>query len=74
MDQNVTSSLLLILAVVALDVWVYCDARGRQGTRREVTASIGALHIDRPEMWMGWCLLLFILFFPLYIVARRAAD
>jgi hypothetical protein len=74
MDQPVITGLVLILVVAALDAWVYFDARGRQGTRREVTATIGALRIDRPEMWMGWCLLLFVFFFPLYLVARRAAE
>ena len=64
---------MVALLVVALDAWVYADARARQGTRREVTVTIGSMRIDRPEVWLAWCLLLFIVFFPLYLTARREA-
>ena len=60
--------------VAAVDAWVYADARARQGTRREVTVTIGSMRVDRPEVWAAWCLGLFVLFFPLYLVARREAE
>lgn len=64
---------MAVLLVAVLDAWVYADARARQGTRREVTVTIGSMHIDRPKVWLTWCLLLFIFFFPLYLTARREA-
>ncbi len=61
-----------LLLVVAADVWVYLDARARQGTRHEVSATIGSMEIDTPQAWLLWCLVLFLIFFPVYLVARRA--
>lgn len=74
MNPNLVPAVIAVLIVAALDVWVYADARARQGTRREVTATIGAMRIDRPEVWTAWCLLLFVFFFPLYLVARHEAE
>ncbi len=74
MSPNMVGAVLAVLLVAALDGWVYADARARQGTRREVTATIGSMNIDRPEVWMAWCLTLFVFFFPLYLIARREAE
>ena len=75
MDPIVVAPAVTVLVVVAgLDLWVYHDARARQGTRREVTATLGSMRIDRPEVWTVCCLLLFFFFFPLYLVARRNAG
>lgn len=73
MNAHITAAVLTVLIVAALDAWVYADARARQGTRREVAVTIGAMRIDRAEMWLVWCLVLFVFFFPLYLVARREA-
>ncbi len=74
MDQQLASGLLLLIVVAALDVWVYLDARARQGTSREVSVTIGSLRIDRAELWAALCLVLFVVCFPLYLIARRAAT
>lgn len=74
MDQQATTALVLLALVATLDLWVYLDARARQGTSREVSVTIGSLHIDRAEVWVALCLVLFVVFFPLYLVARREAE
>jgi ABC-type Fe3+ transport system permease subunit len=73
-NPHIAAAVLTVLIVAALDLWVYADARARQGTRREVAVTIGSMGIDRPEMWLAWCLILFVFFFPLYLVARREAE
>ena len=73
MDPNLAAALVPLAVVLGLDLWVYSDARARQGTRREVRARIGSLEIDRPQWWLAGCVVLFVLVFPLYLVARRAS-
>jgi hypothetical protein len=46
------------------------DARVRAGKGRPVGAYLGGLQLDKPETWAIACLLLWILFFPLYLKAR----
>ena len=64
--------LIPLLLIAAADTWVYLDARSRQGTRREVSATIVSMEIDTPLAWLAWCVVLFVVFFPVYLVARRA--
>jgi len=59
--------------VVIADIWVYLDARARRTARNDVTATLFALEIETPEAWLLGCVVLFLVFFPLYLVARRAA-
>lgn len=69
--MNPLVALSPLVLIVTLDGWVYTDARSRHGTDREVRATIGSFEIDTPELWLTLCLLLFVLFFPMYLVARR---
>jgi len=70
----VTAVVAVVLAafVVALDVWVFLDARrwARAGT--PVVLRLGGLRIESPETWFVVCLVLWIFFFPTYLVARRS--
>lgn len=72
------STALVVLAplilVMAADLWVYLDARSRQGTGREPGVRIGSLQVNTPEAWAIGCLLLFVVFFPMYLVARGQAE
>ncbi len=60
----------LLVVVVVLDVWVYLDAQARASKGRPVVASIGSLALETPGAWLLACLVLWILFFPMYLVAR----
>jgi hypothetical protein len=53
---------LVLLVILAIDLWVYADARRWAAQRAPV--------VETPETWFLGCLVLFILFFPLYMVSR----
>lgn len=63
--------ILVLLAVLAMDVWVYEDAKARDERGIPVVFSVGAFDIDTPAAWLLGCLLLWIVFFPLYLTRRR---
>lgn len=74
MDPVVLVGLVPLILVVSADIWVYRDAQARANTRREVEASIGSWRIATPETWLVGCAVLFLLIFPMYLVARRASE
>ena len=74
MDPTIALPVIAALVVVGLSLWVFSDARARHGTQGEVTVTIGSMHIDRPEVWAACCLVVIVVFFPLYLVARRASE
>jgi hypothetical protein len=63
--------LVVLLALVTIDLWIYSDARARREEGRPVVAAIGSFTIDTPEAWIAGCLLLSIVFIPLYFMARE---
>jgi len=74
MDPVLLIGLVPLVLVITADIWVYRDARAHVNTRREVKASIGTWRVATPETWLGVCALLFLIFFPMYLVARRASE
>ncbi|MEO6886168.1 MAG: hypothetical protein ABI232_07785 [Jatrophihabitantaceae bacterium] len=62
---------LIALAVVTVDLWVFTDARRWARVGTPVVFRLGSLTIATPEAWALACLLLFIFFVPVYAVARR---
>jgi hypothetical protein len=34
---------------------------------------LGGLLIEEPRAWLAFCVVLFVVFFPIYLVARRIA-
>ncbi len=59
---------LIVLGLgIALDLWVYGDAKQRMGAGRPVTVRAGDLVIRTPTAWAAGCLILWIVFFPLYL-------
>ena len=65
--------ILVLLALLATDVWVYADAREHSERGTPIVFSTGSLKVDAPASWFLGCLLLWILFFPLYITSRNQA-
>ncbi len=63
--------ILILVAVLASDLWVYLDesAQCKRGT--PIVFSYGMFKLDSPRRWIGACLIFWILFFPLYVVGRR---
>ena len=66
--------IVLLVAVLASDAWVAWDAARRHDRGDDVVASIGPLTLDRPEVWLMACLVLWIVAFPAYLVARRGSS
>ncbi|GIJ30247.1 hypothetical protein Vqi01_54090 [Micromonospora qiuiae] len=64
-------SILVLLVVLAVDVWVYADAKKRLSQGEQVSVSLGALRVESPEAWFLGCLILWVVFFPLYLTATR---
>ena len=62
--------LVVLLAILAIDIWVYADARRCSAQGSPVVARIGVFVIETPETWFLGCLVLFVVFFPLYLVNR----
>ncbi|MFC8501609.1 hypothetical protein ACFUC1_04575 [Pedococcus sp. NPDC057267] len=72
MGSSLLGGLLVAVAVTAASLWVLQDARSRARLRRPVVATLGGLTVDRPEVWATLCLLVVVVFLPLYLTARRA--
>jgi hypothetical protein len=61
---------LVLLVILAIDIWVYADAKQRADQGAPVVARIGAFVLEAPQTWFVGCLILWIIFFPLYMVSR----
>ena len=72
MSGNAVGAVVLLLLVVAVDAWVFLDARGQQAAGHEVVASVGPVTLSKPEQWLIGCIIFWIFVVPLYLVARRA--
>jgi cytochrome c oxidase assembly factor CtaG len=70
MTLNALVPILLMLVVLATDVWVYRDSGSRLTRGEPVTVTFGPFRLESPTVWFVACLVLWILAFPLYLVAR----
>jgi hypothetical protein len=70
--MTVLGPLLIVGVVVCLDLWVLADALRWTGQGTPVVFRFGSLTIGTPETWAIACLLMFVIFIPIYVVARRA--
>lgn len=69
-SASASAPILVLLLVVATDLWVYADAKAQRERGTPVVLSAGSLNVDTPVAWFVGCLLLWILFFPLYMASR----
>lgn len=63
--------LFVLLALLAVDRWVYVDAQAHAESGKPVIFRSGSLKVDTPAAWALGCLILWVLFFPLYLASRR---
>ncbi len=63
--------LLVLLALVAVDRWVYLDAQAHAKRGNPVIFRSGNLKVDTPAQWALGCLILWVIFFPLYLANRH---
>lgn len=62
-------SILVLLVVLAIDVWVYADAKERLRRGNPVAVSLGSFRLETPAAWFLGCLIMWVVFFPLYLTA-----
>lgn len=66
---TVLAPTIAALVVFALDAWVYNDARQRLTRGNRVSVALGSFRIETPAAWFLGCLILWVVFFPLYLTA-----
>ncbi|NJC72339.1 hypothetical protein HC031_21845 [Planosporangium thailandense] len=66
--------ILVLVVFLAVDAWVYADAKARSERRAPVVFSAGSFRVDTPVAWLLGCLILWVVFFPLYLTCRRNAG
>jgi hypothetical protein len=71
-SHSAAGGLALVLIVAVASVWVLTDARSRAERGRPVTVTVLGLTVDRPEVWAALCLVVIVVFLPLYLAARNA--
>jgi hypothetical protein len=62
--------LVLLAVVLGIDAWIYFDARAQVQRGTPVVFSFGTFFVDTPEMWVACCLILSVIFVPLYLAGR----
>jgi len=63
----------VVLLIIACGIWVYSDANERLARGIPVVVTIGPLQIDTPTTWFVACVVAWIAFFPVYLIARANA-
>ena len=69
---TVWTPLVVVGVILLADVWVFVDARRWAEQGSPVRFQFGSFAIETPQAWAIACVLVFILFMPIYAVARRS--
>jgi hypothetical protein len=62
--------IIVALAILAIHISVYTDARAHAEKGDPVVFSIGSIRLDSPEVWAVACLILFVFAFPIHLACR----
>jgi putative flippase GtrA len=73
MGPNGGAAVGLLLLVLAVDAWVFLDARARAAGGRDVVARIGPFTLSTAGQWLLGCVVLWVFVVPLYLAARSAS-
>ena len=71
MSSGALAPISILLVVLSTDLWVYFDEKAQCKRGTPVVLSFGMFKMDTPGAWFGGCLILWIVFFPLYLMGRR---
>ena len=63
--------ILVLIAVVGIDLWVYADAKAHVERGTPIVFWTQSFSIATPASWFFACLILFVIFIPLYINTRN---
>jgi hypothetical protein len=73
MSPNLIVPLILLGLLLLTVAWVYQDAATHAEAGEPVVFWAGTLRVETPSAWAAFCLVLWVLFFPLYLRARQRA-
>ena len=71
MTLLVAVPLVALAALLGTCAWVYRDAEANADSGTPVVFRMGSLRIDTAEAWAVGCVVLFVVFVPLYLAARK---
>ena len=60
----------MVLVLLAVDLWVYADAKRCADEGAPVVLRVGTVAFGTPTAWFLACLVLWVIFFPLYLASR----
>jgi hypothetical protein len=62
-------SIAVLVVALGSDFWVLSDARARVRRGERISVAIGNLRVETPEAWFLGCVVLWVVFLPLYLTA-----
>jgi hypothetical protein len=62
--------IVVLIALVSLDLWVYADAKAHLERGTPIVFWTQTFSVETPATWFLACLLLSVIFIPLYISMR----
>ncbi|MEV6851816.1 hypothetical protein [Actinoplanes sp. NPDC051411] len=62
-------SVAVLVVALGSDFWVLADARARVRRGERVSVAVGNLRVETPEAWFLGCVVLWVIFMPLYLTA-----
>ena len=71
MSPNLLVPLVLLGILLVTVAWVYQDATNHAASGERVVFWSGSFRLETPSAWAALCLVLWVLFFPLYLRARQ---
>lgn len=72
MNAVALSPIIAVVALFGVALWVYRDAQAHLAAGTPVTLVVGSFRLDTPQAWTIGCVILFVVFFPLYLMARKS--
>jgi hypothetical protein len=69
-SSAVAAPLIVAIAVISIDWWVYTDAKAHADRGAPVVFRAGSFSVETPTAWFLGCLLVWVIFFPLYLTNR----
>ena len=69
LSPGLLTSIAVLGAALGSDLWVLSDARRRLERGERVSVAIGRLRVETPEAWFLGCVVLWVIFLPLYLTA-----
>ena len=69
-----SAPIFVVLVLVGVSLWVFRDAGAQAERGRPVRFAAGSIEVSTPVVWAVGCLVLCVIFMPLYITCRRQAG